>query len=75
MRNRPHGFDIYLVNIKTMRKIAPIFVAFSEKLNVMITSSEIQIQNISICSKNLYDAKICRSVEVSIQFLDFISEK
>ena len=28
-----HGFEIYLVNVKTMRMIAPIFVAFSEKLN------------------------------------------
>ena len=28
LRNLPHGFDIYLVNIKTMRKIAQIFVAF-----------------------------------------------
>ena len=27
------SFDIYLVNVKTMRKIAEIFVAFSEKLN------------------------------------------
>jgi hypothetical protein len=26
------GFDIYLVNVKTMGKIAQIFVAFSEKL-------------------------------------------
>ena len=33
LRNIPHGFDIYLVNVKTMRKIAQIFVAFSEKLN------------------------------------------
>ena len=33
LRNLPYGFDIYLVNIKTMRKIAQIFVAFSEKLN------------------------------------------
>ena len=32
MRNRPYGFEIYLVNIKTMRMIAQIFVAFSEKL-------------------------------------------
>ena len=31
--NRPYGFEIYLVNIKTMRMIAQIFVAFSEKLN------------------------------------------
>ena len=33
LRNLPHGFDIYLVNVKTMRKIAQIFVAFSEKPN------------------------------------------
>ena len=31
--NRPYGFEIYLVNVKTMRTIAQIFVAFSEKLN------------------------------------------
>ena len=31
--NHPQGFDIYLVNVKTMRKIVQIFVAFSEKLN------------------------------------------
>ena len=33
MRNHPYGFEIYLVNVKTMRTIAQIFVAFSEKLN------------------------------------------
>ena len=32
----PHGFDIYLVNVKTMRKIVQIFVAFSEKLNFKV---------------------------------------
>ena len=32
LRNLPRGFDIYLVNLKTMRKFAQIFVAFSEKL-------------------------------------------
>ena len=32
-RNLPHGLDIYLVNVQTMRKIAQIFVAFSEELN------------------------------------------
>ena len=31
--NLPHGCDIYLVIVKTKRKIAPIFVAFSGKLN------------------------------------------
>ena len=33
MRNLPYGFEIYLVNVKTMRTIAHIVVAFSEKLN------------------------------------------
>ena len=33
VRNRPYGFKIYLVNVQTMRTIAQIFVAFSEKLN------------------------------------------
>ena len=33
LRNLPHGFDIYLVNAKSMRKILQIFVAFPEKLN------------------------------------------
>ena len=33
LRNRPYGFEIYLVNVKTMRTIVQIFVAFSEKLN------------------------------------------
>ena len=33
LHNLPYGFDIYLVNVKTIRKIAQIFVAFSEKLN------------------------------------------
>ena len=31
MRNLPYGFDIYLV--KTIRQIAQIYVAFSDKLN------------------------------------------
>ena len=33
MRNLPYGFDIYLVNVNTIRQVAQIFVAFSEKLN------------------------------------------
>ena len=33
VRNRPYGFEIYLVYLKTMRTIAQIFVAFAEKLN------------------------------------------
>ena len=38
LRNLPHGLDVYLgiVNVQTMRKIAQIFVAFSEKLNFKV---------------------------------------
>ena len=35
MRNPHYGFEIYLVNIKIIRTISQIFVAFSEKLNFM----------------------------------------
>ena len=33
VRNLPYGFDIYLINVKIIRQISQIFVAFSEKLN------------------------------------------
>ena len=33
LRNRPHGFVIYLLNVKAMRMIAQMFVVFLEKLN------------------------------------------
>ena len=33
LHNLPRDFEVYLVNVKTMRKIAEIFVTFSEKLN------------------------------------------
>ena len=33
LHHPPYGFDIYLVNDKTIRKIAQMFVTFSEKLN------------------------------------------
>ena len=39
VRNRPYVFEIYLVNVKTMRTIAQIFVAFSEKLNCKYKNS------------------------------------
>ena len=32
-KNHPYGFEIYLVDVKTMKTIAQIFVAFSEKMN------------------------------------------
>ena len=38
MRHSPDGFDIYLVNVKIIRRMAQIFVAFSEKLNFIHTA-------------------------------------
>ena len=46
MRNLPHGFDIYLVNVKSMRQIAQIFVAFSEKLNFTINQVGVLINGV-----------------------------
>ena len=36
LHNILHCLDIYFVNVQTMRKIAQILVAFSEKLNFTI---------------------------------------
>ena len=45
MHNHPYGFEIYLVNVKTIKTIAHIFVAFSEKLNFP--------KNINLCFSNI----------------------
>ena len=42
MRNHPYGLEIYLVNVKTMRTIAQIFVAFLEKLNFIAQEWRVQ---------------------------------
>ena len=56
MSNPPDGFDIYLVNVKTIRTIAHIFVVFSEKLNFinmnMIKNHECEIIAFICSGKN-----------------------
>ena len=42
VRKRPYGFEIYLLNFKTIRTIAQIFVAFSEKLNFTYASGNVE---------------------------------
>ena len=37
MRNLPYGFESYLVNVKTIRQIVQIFVAFSKNLNFTLS--------------------------------------
>ena len=44
MRNRSYGFEIYLVNVKTIRQITQNFVAFSEKLNFKTKLSLFEIK-------------------------------
>ena len=36
LRNLPHGFAVYLVHVKTLKKISQFSVAFSEKLNFIL---------------------------------------
>ena len=56
MRNRPYGFEIYLVNVKTIKTIAQIFVAFSEKLNFTdnMTTKKRGFLQLRAASKNHY---------------------
>ena len=49
MRNRSYGFEIYLENVKTIRMIAQICVAFSEKLNFNKNYIEILDDSVSDC--------------------------
>ena len=52
LRHPPYGFDIYLVNVKTIRRMAQIFVAFLEKLNFKYAKSAaypIRILKLSAC--------------------------
>ena len=45
LQNLRQGFDVYLVNLKTTRKIKQIFVslAFSEKLNFTDNSHQLEL--------------------------------
>ena len=43
LRHRPYGFDIYLVNIKAIRTMAQIFVAFWEKLNFNLIPLDVEL--------------------------------
>ena len=52
VRNRPDGIDIYLVNVKTIRTIAQIFVVFSEKLNFKSCNSKRNPARLSLLFSN-----------------------
>ena len=57
MRNRPYGFEIYLVNFKTISTIAHIFVIFLEKLNFKekIDKEDLKIGNLSMFKSSWSD--------------------
>ena len=44
MLHPPYGFEIFLVNVKTIRRMVQIFVAFSEKLNFTYVVLHIFVQ-------------------------------
>ena len=48
VRNCPYGFEIYLVNVKTIRTIVQIFVAFSEKVNFKPTLHSVLPEGLKI---------------------------
>ena len=48
LRNLPHGYDIYLVSVKTMRKIAQIFCP-SQKSWTLNTTQNLMIWFFFIC--------------------------
>ena len=43
MLHLTYGFDIYLVNVKTIRRMAQIFVPFSEKLNFIDVAPKVTL--------------------------------
>ena len=68
MRNRPYGFEIYLVNVKTIRTIAHIFVAFSEKLNFIMARVRYLMVNGLKFSFSEKATKICAIVLMVLTF-------
>ena len=64
MGNRPYGFEIYSVNVKTIRTIAQILVAFSGKLNFNTLSLNTQLCFVRIFMKQTLELK-----KISVLFL------
>ena len=75
MRNHPYGFEIYLVNVKTMRTIAQIVVAFSEKLNFTLNLRRFTCKNSSnfVSTMSLYEGQ--KLARASVAHLAFGSYK
>ena len=69
MLNLPHGLNVCLVNVQTMRKIVQIFVSFSEKLNFNVVDlNNVHFwQNLEGVSKLLSLTKV-RFITISSQF-------
>ena len=65
LRNFPHGLDIYLVDVQTMRKIAQIFVASTEKLNFKPEWHFLPFLLFSVKKKKKKRTKVKRKLEDS----------
>ena len=86
MRNRPYGFEIYLINVKTMRTIALVLVAFSEKLNFkglgitviekrkLLHNLDKPIETLKICYHSLVIMVYCET-KMTPNFLNFMPFK
>ena len=71
--NLPHGLNVCLVNVQTMRKIVQIFVPFSEKLNFNVVDlNNVHFwQNLEGVSKLLSLTKV-RFITISSQFFAYL---
>ena len=65
LRNLPHGFDVYQVNVKTMKNITQIFVPFSKKLNFDLLRQNIDFFRLFI-RKNIQIRNLFPSCQLSI---------
>ena len=72
MGNLPHGFDIYLGNVETMKIIAEFFVAFSEKLNFTSSRGSYRWRrSTAITIKVEHDISISIRLSLVVQLWDY----
>jgi len=61
VRNLPHGFDVYLANVKAMRKIAEFFVALTKKTEFTKCNSSNEYSLITTASRRFVETCNCGS--------------
>ena len=68
MSNLPQGFDIYLVNVKTMRKIVQIFVTFSKTYHCTILNTYLLVRADTLISTYKNAETFSKEVRTSVQY-------